>query len=565
MLAIAKAGCHLPIKAAKTAMGIFGSIFIWLRRQGLVFLLVLAAVAFHQFVWPVISHEAAGNTVRNEWKSPLELKAELVELKNEALEDVKVSRTDLLVKSGSALNTALRQKTAELTKVQQNLAERQGIFSSIRPTAIIAREKLKLRRVRLSGEIKVLHTLSARQASELAFKQIRYPSQKAVTVARQRCTNANQSVRAFNRLNSAEIAARNILFGKAEELTLTAETRCKKYQDLDSQRKTGLAKGIAARAKFENSKAALSQALSNLDAGLNGYSLEITEQTIQALLLKALMIFLAILVTPLIIRAIFYHVIAPLAESRASIRISVPGGGTVPIPLSEHSRVSIPVTLGPAEELLVRQDYLQTSSLTGKKETRWLLDYRHVLTSIASGLSFLTRIRGDGEITTVSAVRDPFAELTEIILANGAACVLHPRALVAVVQPVGKTLRITSHWRLLSPNAWLTFQLRYLVFHGPCRLVVKGGRGIRVEQAISGRIFGQDQLVGFSADLSYSVTRTETFWPYFFGREQLFKDKVAQGSGILIIEEAPLSSRQGSGIRRGLEGVVDATMKAFGL
>lgn len=88
---------------------------------------------------------------------------------------------------------------------------------------------------------------------------------------------------------------------------------------------------------------------------------------------------------------------------------------------------------------------------------------------------------------------------------------------------------------------------------------------MRLERAISGRIFAQDQLVGFSTDLSYSVTRTETFWPYFFGREQLFKDKVEQGAGILIIEEAPFSSRPGAGIRKGLEGVFDASLKAFGL
>ena len=82
---------------------------------------------------------------------------------------------------------------------------------------------------------------------------------------------------------------------------------------------------------------------------------------------------------------------------------------------------------------------------------------------------------------------------------------LHPRALVAVAQPEGRPVRITSHWRLFSLNAWLTLQLRYLVFHGPCRLVIKGGRGIRLERAERGRIFGQEQLVGFSADLAYSV------------------------------------------------------------
>jgi hypothetical protein len=124
---------------------------------------------------------------------------------------------------------------------------------------------------------------------------------------------------------------------------------------------------------------------------------------------------------------------------------------------------------------------------------------------------------------------------------------------------------ITSHWRLFSLNAWLTMQLRFIVFHGPGCLVVRGGRGVRVEPAAAGRIFGQDQLVGFSADLAYSVTRTETFAPYLFGREQLFKDKVEQGAGVLIIEEAPLAGRKGGEVRRGLEGAFDAGLKAVGL
>ena len=546
-------------------MGIFESIFIWLRRQGLVFLLVLTAVVFHQFVWPVISNQATGSTLRNEWKSPSEIRAELVDLKRLALEEIESFQSDLLTTSEGVLDRTLRDKCLELEKVRRTLAVRQSIFASIRPSAIIEREKLKLRRARLIGEIDVLRSLAGLQASRKAFKKISYPTRKAVDLAEKACTTANRSVGAFNGLNIAEKAAENLMYGRANQLTRTARRQCDGFRDLKKRRNAGLAEGHAARKVLERSQAAFSHAKTNLKTHLSNYSPDVTNQTIYALLMKALLIFVVVLTTPFIIRVIFYHILAPLAESRAAIRISVPGGGSVPIPLSEHSRVSVPVILGTAEELLVRQDYLQTSSLTGKKETRWVLDYRHVLSSIASGLSFLTRIRGDGETTTVSAVRDPFAELTEVVMATGAACVLHPRALVAVVQPVGNTMRITSHWRLLSLNAWLTFQLRYLVFHGPCRLVVKGGRGIRVEQAISGRIFGQDQLAGFSADLSYSVTRTETFWPYFFGREQLFKDKVAQGSGILIIEEAPLSLRQGSGVRRGLEGAVDAAMKAIGL
>lgn len=65
-------------------------------------------------------------------------------------------------------------------------------------------------------------------------------------------------------------------------------------------------------------------------------------------------------------------------------------------------------------------------------------------------------------------------------------------------------------------------------------------------------------------DLGYAVTRTETFWPYSFGREPLLKDRVAAGEGVLIVGEAPLSARNGQ-VRRGVEGMIDAGMKVFGM
>lgn len=282
------------------------------------------------------------------------------------------------------------------------------------------------------------------------------------------------------------------------------------------------------------------------------------------LLCKAAIALGLIIATPFLIRLFFYFVLAPIAMRRPVIRLHIPEGRGVQIFPAGLSSTSAAVRLEPGEELLVRQDYLQTSSLAGSKGTQWFLDWRKPLTSIATGLTFLTRIRGDGEVTTVSAVRDGLAEVTILILPDGATCVLKPRALAGVAQPIRRPMRITRHWRLGSLNAWLTLQLRYLVFHGPARLVLKGGRGVRVEAAEQGRVFGQDQLVGFSADLAYSVTRTETFWPYFLGREQLLKDRVLAGAGVLIIEEAPLTTLRGE-VRRGLEGFIDAIMKAFGM
>ncbi|GFZ86259.1 coiled-coil domain-containing protein [Sphingobium fuliginis] len=271
-----------------------------------------------------------------------------------------------------------------------------------------------------------------------------------------------------------------------------------------------------------------------------------------------------IITTPFLIRLFCYFVLAPIAMRRPSIQLRVPEGGGVAIAPAAPSATSVAVRLAPGQELLVRQGYFQTSSLTTKPKTKWVLNWCRLFTSIATGLTFLVRIRGEGETTTISAIRDGLTEITILTLPEGAACVLQPRALAAVAQSIHRPLRISRHWRLGSLNAWLTLQLRYLVFHGPAQLVLKGGRGVRVEAAEHGRVFGQDQLVGFSDDLAYSVTRTEPFWPYFFGQQPLLKDRVMAGTGVLIIEEAPLTARRGE-VRRGLEGMIDAGMKVFGM
>ncbi|HEX2793674.1 MAG TPA: hypothetical protein VHN58_04525 [Croceicoccus sp.] len=351
------------------------------------------------------------------------------------------------------------------------------------------------------------------------------------------------------------------------------ETRATAIKDILAEARRGGAQAARAgqwsRDRLEAGDAMIREAISADRAGAanspRGFAQrKWREWGMHSILWQAFLTLLLIVATPYLIRLLFWFVLAPIAERRPSIRIAVPGGVAEPMPPAERSRTSLAVRLEAGEELLVRQEYLQSTAASGTKDTRWLLDFGHPLSSLASGLYFLTRVRGEGTETTVSAVADPFAEVTAITLPDGGAAVLHPRALAAVVQRADRPLRITSHWRIGSLNAWLTLQLRYLVFHGPARLVIKGGRGIRVEPAGPGRVFGQHQLAGFSADLAYAVTRTETFWPYFLGRETLLKDRVLGGEGMLLVEEAPWAGRRG-GVRHGLEGSVDAVMKAVGL
>jgi hypothetical protein len=273
-----------------------------------------------------------------------------------------------------------------------------------------------------------------------------------------------------------------------------------------------------------------------------------------------------IVLTPFAVRTLFYWVLAPLAALRKPITL-VEAGRAVPV-AGGGSGVSKAIRLAAGEELLVKQGYLQSPSDSGVKATQGLLDWRYPLMSLATGLWFLTRIRSDGSgeggAHIVSAVRDPFAEIGLLVLPDGAACVIQPRAIAGVVQRTAARIRITSHWRLGTLNAWLTWQLRFLVFHGPGTVILHGGRGVRMEPVETGRSIGQNQLIGFSAGLSYSSRRTETFLPYLFGMEPLLRDRVATGSGLLIAEEAPMAGRR-TGIGAGFEGAVEAFLKVFGI
>jgi len=290
---------------------------------------------------------------------------------------------------------------------------------------------------------------------------------------------------------------------------------------------------------------------------------------IQARLPLALTILAGVLLLPVLIKTFFYFVLAPLASRLPPIRI-LPNDQSPVVPQPLPSAVSVTIDIAPGEELLVQAEFLQSSSRPASKRTQWFLNARLPFASLASGMYALTRIRPEGEASTravVSSQQDAFGEVGIVELPEGAAMVLQPRSLAGVVKPASTPLRISRHWRLGSLHAWLTLQLRYLVFHGPCRLVLKGCRGVRAEEPQPGqpRLINQSSTLGFSANLEYKTTRCETFVAYLRGKEDLFNDLFAGQPGRFIYEEMPAGGRRGGITGRGLEGLADAVLKAFGI
>jgi len=584
-------------------MSAIKAIFGWIFRNAILFVLIVAALIAHA-VWTQsrADERSQEREARAELASLEQTRTKISEIRHSAESEAAAANEALQVFAREMRGASIERLAREITATRQRLSDRSkslpssfeetrqvvsGDIAALADTALTRIEIARLERQLAFLEESIDITRSNRSIQD-RLDDLNAELASASKSLEQAEANCNSATLALKEFDEKWIGAQWISGGRRERRTRAAEKTAACFtRDAARTTRDAIKHGIASaetalingEATIDTTIAATTHALEELErqseerqrqlAGrIDAAGEEIgglaERYEVARTARSALLILLGIIAVPFLIRTLFYYVIAPFAERRAAIRITVPGTGDAPLPPAEPSRISIPVILGPGEELLVRQDYLQTSPMEADKATRWLLDITQPLSSIATGLVFLTRIRGGGS-TTVSAVKDPFAELAQISLPRGASCVLHPRALVALVQPVGKTLRITSHWRLFSLNAWLTMQLRFMVFHGPGRLIVKGGRGVRIETAEAGRIFGQDQLIGFSADLAYSVTRTETFAPYLFGREQLFKDKVEEGGGVLVLEEAPFAGRSAGEVRRGLEGAFDAGMKVFGL
>ena len=292
-------------------------------------------------------------------------------------------------------------------------------------------------------------------------------------------------------------------------------------------------------------------------------------KTIKQVLPMAIGILIGVLAMPLGIRWVFYYLLAPRATRLPPITI-LPADAPPQPEQQDQSSVSVKIGLNTDEELIVQPAFLQSLGHSSGARTQWFLNKRLPFASIASGMFLLTRIRQNNQSTNeivVSATQDALDEVGVIELPEGAAMVVQPRSLAGIVKPIGVPVQISRHWRLGSLHAWLTLQLRYLVFHGPCKLIIRGCRGIRLEAPVpeTPRMIRQSATIGWSANLGYKTIRCETFMPYLKGDEELFNDMFLGQKGKFAYEEMPNGGRRKGALSRGLEGAFDAFLKAFGI
>jgi len=297
------------------------------------------------------------------------------------------------------------------------------------------------------------------------------------------------------------------------------------------------------------------------------HPLEKLRRQVLRVLPTALAILAVIIFLPLIVKAVLYFAVAPMISRAHPVRLLPEAAGDADV---SPSAVSIPVELDAGDELIVHSNYLQAAGAGPGKRTRFLFSWKMPFSSLAAGLFLMVSVRNPGEEpakVTVSPKTDLFDKLSLVKLPEGAAMVVYPRSLVGAVLRGGHAPRITRHWRLANLHAWLTFQLRYLVIHGPCEFVIKGCRGVRAGEVSAENPRQQDQCatLGFSANLDYSSVRCETFIDYLRGRDGLFNDRFSGATGHHFTEEIPDPRRKTGLFGRGIEGIVDGLLKGFGI
>lgn len=285
----------------------------------------------------------------------------------------------------------------------------------------------------------------------------------------------------------------------------------------------------------------------------------------------ALLVLSAILL-PVAIKTFFYFVLAPVASRLPPLSIARElhlAGSSLPLPPQGESRISAvsqALQLNPGQQMLIHPEYLQSSPVSTHKRTQWLLDWRFPFTSLAAGMVALTRLESSEPASvTLSASDDPLLEVAVVHLPAGSALVFQPRGLMGLVCDSNQPLAISSHWRLGSLHAWLTLQLRFIVFRGPVTLIMRGCRGVRLERAGQGRSISQSATLGFTTDVLYSTMRSETFIPYLRGQQALLNDRFDGDNGVYLYEETPRHGKQPGKVGSWFEGFTDAILKVFGI
>jgi hypothetical protein len=319
---------------------------------------------------------------------------------------------------------------------------------------------------------------------------------------------------------------------------------------------------VSSAANIDAKRALLRSHTEELETWLGKNWLEQSLSLVKNQLFYAVWTLIAAILTPLLVRAVMW-VSAKAGRHLGSISIFPDSDPNISV--SESSTTcKIDLTVG--TELLVHPDYPLSKSDGLQSTTQAILDRTKLLVSLASGMYYLTRVVTQTAGTAVLSVpqSDPMSRLSVVELPSNSSLVLRPRYLVGVVQAADRPLTITSHYRFFNSASWLAMQFRYIVFHGPGKVILKGSQGVVAEVVQTSLESNRHLTIGYSANLAYSVIRRSDFWPFVFGHVFLGGERFSGQKGIVLSSATPGSMTNVRSSQAGLPIWLDALMKPFG-
>ena len=248
---------------------------------------------------------------------------------------------------------------------------------------------------------------------------------------------------------------------------------------------------------------------------------------------------------PTVHKLVFFYYVAPrIARSRA-LKLT---RSTTAYPQLGQSSTVVETSLWPGETARVRKRYLLAVDDEVVRESRWLLSRRFPLTSLLSGFVHDVHLRnaraGHEYRLAFAHHKNPENEMAVVHVPEGGSLIVRPSFLAGVILPPGEMLMVRRRWQFFRWQSWLTGQLRFLEFYGPCRLVVTGRPGLRAERLAVGEDgaqpacrTSQDKTIGFTPNLEYRLIRTARFWNYYRWHQRLF-DAYFVGVGFVLTQAA---------------------------
>jgi hypothetical protein len=557
----------------------------WLIRRFVWLLLILA------ILWAGWLVQSQLNELSGTESSLNYLKGGEAELRNE-LNELKKRTEQSVANLKGATIVRLDQRIAELTKQidakNVQLLELESILNKLNPAKHLDTARLKIEIALAAQELEHLRyfkeiSFRANEVGRLSDScekiRLRHVAEWQAyldSVAKLASFNAAASVNAKWNPLSDEYSDREALevlrdgYAKNTQMRKAEHVQCLERHAAAKRFFDGLEKAKA----FSLSNAKTQAVLVELGGQITSIQQEVDKHWLKPILFDplkqvfpiALGILAMAIFIPFAIKLCLYFVLAPLAARQAPICLLPHSETNIQQPIEAKSAVSLATVIGPDTELVVLPQYFHSAPEKCRTTLRYLLNKKYRMTSLAAGMYNLTAVQADESCyVTVSAGQESLTELIQIEIGEGSAVTLRPRNLVGVIHKRKLPIRITSHWRLWSLQAWLTMQLRYLVFHGPATIIVKGCRGVRVESATAGRAVEQVSTIGFSANLDYSTSRTETVMAYLTGKKGLLRDRFSGNAGFFIYEEMPDPTKRSGVTGKGIEGISDALLKLFGV